>query len=165
MENKVNELTHFDEEGRSRMVDVTEKPITQRQATAIGYINMKEETLKRIMNKDIEKGNVFEVARVAAILGLKKTPELIPMCHPLDITKADVIFEPEVSKNRIRIEVTAKLAGKTGIEMEALTGVSIAALTIYDMCKAIDKEMTITEICLLKKSGGKSGDYLRKTED
>lgn len=159
----MNDLSHFDEEGRSRMVDVTDKAITSREATACGYILMDKETLKRILDKNIEKGNVFEVARVAAIMGLKKTDDLIPMCHPLNITKADVVFEPEIEKNRIRIEVTAKLSGKTGIEMEALTGVSIAALTIYDMCKAIDKNMIISDICVLKKSGGKSGTYVRET--
>jgi len=155
------ELTHFDEEGRSRMVDVTEKDVTFRVAVAGGKIYMKKETLKRILDKNIEKGDVLAVARVAAIMGLKKTSYLIPMCHPLNITGADVYFEPDIEKSCIEIKVSVKLSGKTGVEMEALTGVSIAALTIYDMCKAIDKEMIISDIMLLSKSGGKSGEFVR----
>lgn len=154
-------LTHFDEEGRSRMVDVTDKNDTFRVAVASGKVFMKPETLKRILDKEIEKGDVFGVARVAAILGLKKTSDLIPMCHPLNITGADVYFEPNIEKSYVEIKVSVKLTGKTGVEMEALTGVSIAALTIYDMCKAIDKEMTISDIMLLSKSGGKSGEFIR----
>lgn len=154
-------LTHFDEEGRSRMVDVTEKNDTFRVAVASGKVFMKPETLKRILDKEIEKGDVFGVARVAAIMGLKKTSDLIPMCHPLNITGADVYFEPNVEKSYVEIKVSVKLTGKTGVEMEALTGVSIAALTIYDMCKAIDKEMIISDIMLLSKSGGKSGEFKR----
>jgi cyclic pyranopterin phosphate synthase len=155
------ELTHFDEEGRSRMVDVTDKDVTFRVAVAGGKIYMKKETLKRILDKNIEKGDVLAVARVAAIMGLKKTSDLIPMCHPLNITGADVYFEPDVEKSCIDIKVSVKLSGKTGVEMEALTGVSIAALTIYDMCKAIDREMVISDIMLLSKSGGKSGEFVR----
>lgn len=155
------ELTHFDEEGRSRMVDVTDKDVTFRVAVAGGKIYMKNETLKRILDKNIEKGDVLGVARVAAIMGLKKTSDLIPMCHPLNITGADVYFEPDTEKSCIDIKVSVKLSGKTGVEMEALTGVSIAALTIYDMCKAIDKEMVISDIMLLSKSGGKSGEFVR----
>jgi len=117
--------------------------------------------LKRILDKNIEKGDVLAVARVAAIMGLKKTSYLIPMCHPLNITGADVYFEPDIEKSCIEIKVSVKLSGKTGVEMEALTGVSIAALTIYDMCKAIDKEMIISDIMLLSKSGGKSGEFVR----
>lgn len=154
-------LTHFDEEGRSRMVDVTEKNDTFRVAVASGKVFMKPETLKRILDKEIEKGDVFGVARVAAIMGLKKTSDLIPMCHPLNITGADIYFEPNVEKSYVEIKVSVKLTGKTGVEMEALTGVSIAALTIYDMCKAIDKEMIISDIMLLSKSGGKSGEFVR----
>jgi len=156
-------LTHFDEEGRSRMVDVTEKNDTFRVAVASGKVFMKPETLKRILDKEIEKGDVFGVARVAAIMGLKKTSDLIPMCHPLNITGADVYFEPNVEKSYVEIKVSVKLTGKTGVEMEALTGVSIAALTIYDMCKAIDKEMIISDIMLLSKSGGKSGEFVRSS--
>ncbi len=157
----MDKLTHFDEEGRSRMVDVTDKDVTVREAVAECFVEMKPETLKRITNNEIEKGNVFEVARVAAIMGLKKTHELIPMCHPLNLTKADVYFEPDFENNRIKVTSFVKLAGKTGVEMEALTGVSIAALTIYDMCKAIDKAMIITDIKLMKKTGGKSGTFIR----
>ncbi len=154
-------LTHFDEDGRSRMVDVTEKNDTFRVAVASGKVFMKPETLKRILDKEIEKGDVFGVARVAAIMGLKRTSDLIPMCHPLNITGADVYFEPDIDKSYVEIKVSVKLTGKTGVEMEALTGVSIAALTIYDMCKAIDKEMTISDIMLLSKTGGKSGEFKR----
>ncbi|ADR18052.1 cyclic pyranopterin monophosphate synthase MoaC [Calditerrivibrio nitroreducens] len=154
-------LTHFDEEGRSRMVDVTEKSDTFRVAVASGKVYMKPETLKRILDKEIEKGDVFGVARVAAIMGLKKTSDLIPMCHPLNITGADVYFKPNTEESYVEITVSVKLTGKTGVEMEALTGVSVAALTIYDMCKAIDKEMTISDIMLLSKSGGKSGEFKR----
>ncbi|WP_423324747.1 cyclic pyranopterin monophosphate synthase MoaC [Deferribacter abyssi] len=158
-------FTHFDEEGRSRMVDVTEKSVTKREAHACGYIYMKPETLMMIVNKKIEKGNVFEVARVAGIMGVKKTSDLIPMCHPLNITGVEIVFNPEEEKNRIRIDCKVKLSGKTGVEMEALTGVSIAALTIYDMCKAVDKEMVISDIMLLKKTGGKSGTFVRNQLD
>lgn len=160
----MNDLTHFDDEGRSRMVDVSGKNITHREATASGYIIMNPKTLKRILDSDIAKGNVFEVSRVAAVMGVKQTSNLIPMCHPLNITKVDVFFQPDVENSRVRIVVTVGLDGKTGIEMEALTGVNIAALTIYDMCKAIDKEMMISEVCLEKKSGGKSGTYLRNKD-
>lgn len=155
------ELTHFDKDGRSRMVDVTEKESTFRVATASGKIYMKKETLERILDKKIEKGDVFGVARVAAIMGLKKTSDLIPMCHPLNITAADVYFEPNMEESYVEIKVIVKLSGKTGVEMEALTGVSIAALTIYDMCKAVDKEMVIKDIMLIYKSGGKSGTFVR----
>ncbi len=158
----MNKLSHFDDEGRSRMVDVTDKKDTIREAVAECFIEMKPETLKRITDNQIEKGNVFEVARVAAIMGLKKTSALIPMCHPLNLTKADVYFEPDFENNRVKVTSFVKLTGKTGVEMEALTGVSIAALTVYDMCKAIDKGMIITDIKLMKKTGGKSGTFIRE---
>jgi cyclic pyranopterin phosphate synthase len=157
-------FTHFDEEGRSRMVDVTAKTDTVREATAKGRIIMKPETLKLVLESRMEKGNVFEVARVAGIMAVKKTGDLIPMCHPLNVTAADVYFYPDTEKSEIEIEVTAKLTGKTGIEMEALTGVSVAALTIYDMCKAVDKGMVISDVRLVKKSGGKSGTFVRDGE-
>ncbi|MCD8566879.1 MAG: cyclic pyranopterin monophosphate synthase MoaC [Geovibrio sp.] len=144
-------FTHFDEEGRSRMVDVTAKTDTVREATAKGRIIMKPETLKLVLESRMEKGNVFEVARVAGIMAVKKTGDLIPMCHPLNVTAVDVYFYPDTEKSEIEIEVTAKLTGKTGIEMEALTGVSVAALTIYDMCKAVDKGMVISDVRLMKK--------------
>ncbi|GAB1536430.1 cyclic pyranopterin monophosphate synthase MoaC [Geovibrio sp. ADMFC3] len=157
-------FTHFDEEGRSRMVDVTAKSDTVREATAKGRISMKPETLKLVLESRMEKGNVFEVARVAGIMAVKKTGDLIPMCHPLNVTAVDVYFHPDTEKSEIEIEVTAKLTGKTGIEMEALMGVSVAALTIYDMCKAVDKGMVVSDVRLVRKSGGKSGTFVRDGE-
>lgn len=155
-------LTHFDEEGRSRMVDVTEKSETVRKAVAEGYISMEPETLRLLIEGKMAKGrNVFEVARVAAVMAVKQTHNLIPMCHPLQITGVDVYFETDTEKSRVDIQVIVKMAGKTGVEMEALTGVSVAALTIYDMCKAVDKAMVIGDIRLMEKSGGKSGLYVR----
>ncbi|MGE4317396.1 MAG: cyclic pyranopterin monophosphate synthase MoaC [Deferribacterales bacterium] len=159
----MSSLTHFDEQGRSRMVDVTEKNDTVREAVAEGYIKMSPETLDQLIAGKMAKGrNVFEVARVAAVMAVKKTSDIIPMCHPLLITGVDVYFEPDKEKSLVNIQVKAKLAGKTGIEMEALTGVSVAALTIYDMCKAVDKNMVIGDIRLMKKSGGKSGTFIRE---
>lgn len=155
-------FSHLDENGKSKMVDVTSKDITERAALASGYIYMKSSTLGRILAGKVEKGAVFEVARVAAIMSAKKTGELIPMCHPLNITGVDVQFSPEESESRIKIDVQVKLAGLTGVEMEALTGVSVAALTIYDMCKAVDKNMVISDIRLIEKTGGKSGTYKRE---
>lgn len=155
-------FSHLDKHGRSKMVDVTSKETTERTALASGHIYMESCTLDRIMSGNVEKGAVFEVARVAAIMSVKKTGDLIPMCHPLNITAVDVEFIPEVDKSRIRINVEVKLAERTGVEMEALTGVSMAALTIYDMCKAVDKDMVISDIRLIEKTGGKSGTYKRK---
>jgi len=155
-------FSHLDKHGRSKMVDVTSKETTERKALASGHIYMESCTLDRIMSGNVEKGAVFEVARVAAIMAVKKTGDLIPMCHPLNITAVDVEFIPEVDKSRIRIDVEVKLGGRTGVEMEALTGVSMAALTIYDMCKAVDKDMVISDIRLIEKTGGKSGTYKRK---
>jgi len=155
-------LTHFDEEGRSRMVDVTDKNETVREAVACGFIQMKPETLKLLIEGKMAKGrNVFEVARVAAVMAVKQTHNLIPMCHPLQITGVDVYFEPDNESSKVEIKVKVKMAGKTGVEMEALTGVSVAALTIYDMCKAVDKDMLIGDVCLVEKRGGKSGEYRR----
>jgi cyclic pyranopterin phosphate synthase len=157
------ELTHFDEEGRSRMVDVTDKGETVREAVAAGYIKMKPATMDMLIKGEMAKGrNVFEVARVAAVMGVKRTSDLIPMCHPLFITKVDVYFEPDREKSQVDIQVVVKMAGKTGVEMEALTGVSVAALTVYDMCKAVDKDMLIGGIRVMKKTGGKSGTYIRQ---
>jgi len=157
------ELTHFDEEGRSRMVDVTDKGETVREAVAAGYIKMKPDTMDMLIKGEMAKGrNVFEVARVAAVMGVKRTSDLIPMCHPLFITKVDVYFEPDREKSQVDIQVVVKMAGKTGVEMEALTGVSVAALTVYDMCKAVDKDMLIGGIRVMKKTGGKSGTYIRQ---
>lgn len=156
------EFTHFNENGRAWMVDVTEKNITYREAEASAYVEMKKETLNLIKSGGIKKGDVLSVAQVAGIMGAKKTPELIPMCHPLLLTGINIEFNISENENRIYIKSTVKLSGKTGVEMEALTAVSIAALTIYDMCKAADKEMLIGDIKLLRKSGGKSGEFIRK---
>ena len=154
-------LTHFDEKGKARMVDVTGKAVTSREAVATGSISMKSATLKLIKQDKVEKGDVLGVARVAGIMAAKKTSELIPMCHPLSITSVAIDFTINDKKNRVDITATVKVTGQTGVEMEALTATSIAALTIYDMCKAVDKEMLISEIMLLKKSGGKSGTFKR----
>lgn len=158
-------LTHFDKEGRSRMVDVTEKKITVRQAIAKGNVYMNRETFDMIMDRKISKGDVLGVAQTAGIMGAKKTSELIPLCHPLNITSVEMSFEPDKKDVKIGITGRVKLSGKTGVEMEALTAVSVAALTIYDMCKAVDKGMKITDIRLIKKSGGKSGTYMREGDN
>ena len=155
-----NELNHFDEKGNAIMVDVTEKNITQREAIATGTIFVNEETFKRIKEGTIAKGDVLGVARVAGIMATKKTSELIPMCHPLMITKSKIDFELNEEEKSVTAICTVKLAGKTGVEMEALTGVNVALLTIYDMCKAINKGMVISNVHLVKKTGGKSGKYL-----
>lgn len=153
------ELTHLNNEGRAKMVDVTDKAITNRLAVAEGIIYMDKETVDAITGGTVKKGDVLSVAQVAGIMATKKTSDIIPMCHPLMITGADISFE--VKETSIIIRSTVKCKGETGVEMEALTGVSVAALTIYDMCKAIQKDMTIGEIKLVEKSGGKSGDYKR----
>ncbi|WP_070000583.1 cyclic pyranopterin monophosphate synthase MoaC [Cellulosilyticum sp. I15G10I2] len=153
-------FTHFNDSGRAYMVEVTEKDDTSRTAVASGIITMKPETIQAIQNERIKKGDVLSVAQIAGIMGAKKTSELIPMCHQLMLTGVDLRFKIET--HCILIEAEVKTVGKTGVEMEALTAVSTAALTIYDMCKAIDKEMVIGQITLLKKSGGKSGDYLKE---
>ena len=160
-----DELTHFNVEGRARMVDVSSKKDTHREATATGTVFMKPETLKRIEDGQIAKGDVLAVAQVAGVMGAKSTPNLIPMCHPLLITSVDIHFNviPPDKNNIAAIEIsgTAKTSGQTGVEMEAMTAVSVAALTIYDMCKAIDKGISFGKMGLLKKSGGKSGIYTR----
>jgi cyclic pyranopterin phosphate synthase len=154
-------LTHFDDEGKARMVDVSEKPLTQRDAVAKGSVYMKPETLRLIKDRQISKGDVLGVARVAGIMAAKKTSELIPMCHPLNITSVSIDFYIDEIKNKIDIKTTVKIVGQTGAEMEALTATSAAALTIYDMCKAVDKEMVISDIMLMEKRGGKSGEFKR----
>lgn len=159
-----NELNHFDEKGNAIMVDVTEKNITQREAIATGTIFVNEETFKRIKEGTIAKGDVLGVARVAGIMATKKTSELIPMCHPLMITKSKIDFELNEEEKSVTAICTVKLAGKTGVEMEALTGVNVALLTIYDMCKAIDKSMEMGDIHLSKKTGGKSGVFINERE-
>src|ERR1041385_5410717 len=158
----MSQLSHLDEQGRARMVDVSGKDVTSRIAIARGTIHMRAETLALILEDKIEKGDVFSVARVAGIMAAKKTAELIPMCHPLNLTSIAVDFTAEKSPPRVEIETTVRVSGKTGVEMEAMTAAAVAGLTIYDMCKAVDREMTIGEIRLVKKSGGKSGTFVRK---
>ena len=154
-------LTHFDPEGKAIMVEVGEKTPTRRIAVARGEVRMREQTLQRILDRSVEKGDVFAVARIAGIMAAKKTPELIPLCHPLALTSVAVDFFPLRGEGRVEIEATVKVTGTTGVEMEALTAVSAAALTIYDMCKAVDKEMVISGIRLMEKHGGKSGSFVR----
>lgn len=155
-------LTHIDERGKARMVDVTAKDVTERVAVARGRVLMKKETLDLILANEVKKGDVLGVARVAGIMAAKKTGELVPLCHPLNITSVEVEFETLADPPAVDVTATAKVASKTGVEMEALTAVSVAALTIYDMCKAVDKAMTLTDIRLVKKTGGKSGEFTRE---
>ncbi|WP_353852847.1 cyclic pyranopterin monophosphate synthase MoaC [Dehalobacter restrictus] len=157
----MNELTHFNEEGRARMVDVSRKAETTRVAVARGEIRMKPETLTLVKEGLMAKGDVLAVSQVAGIMGAKKTSDIIPMCHPLLLSGIDVSFKINDQESKIEIQVTVNNSGQTGVEMEALTGVSVAALTIYDMCKAAEKDMVIGDICLVSKSGGKSGNYIR----
>lgn len=154
------ELTHFDDRGASRMVDTSDKPETQRLARASGLIRMNPSTIALIRDKSLAKGDVLEVARLAGIMAAKRTGELIPLCHPLPITSASVDFA-FVADDVLRIEATVRVFGRTGVEMEALTAVSVAALTVYDMCKAVDRVMTIEQIRLEEKSGGRSGTFRR----
>ncbi len=153
------ELTHFDDRGNARMVDVSEKEITHRTAAAEGVIAVSPEVFDAVTRKTVKKGDVLTVAQVAGIQGTKRTAELIPMCHLLNLTNASLTFELLPEKREIKAVCTVKTDGRTGVEMEALTGVSVALLTIYDMCKAIDKRMVIRDIHLVEKHGGKSGDF------
>ena len=155
----MSEFTHFDESGNAYMVDVSGKDITKRTAVAQGTIYVSREVMDAILGHKVKKGDVMTVAQVAGIMGTKRTSELIPMCHPLSLTNAKVTFEINEEACEITVYCTAVTEGKTGVEMEALTGVSIALLTIYDMCKAIDKRMTLGNIHLVEKSGGKSGEF------
>mgnify|MGYP001582607714 FL=1 len=160
------EFTHFNESGRARMVDVSAKDSTERVGTAQATVLMLPATLEKIQRGKIAKGDVLAVAQVAGVMGAKKTPDLIPMCHPLLITSVDISFKEESQPNQdglcaIHIFATVKTTGQTGVEMEAMTAASVAALTIYDMCKAIDRGMSFSDVCLLSKSGGKSGTYTR----
>ncbi len=157
-------FTHIDEQGRVRMVDVTGKPPTVREALAAGRVCMQADTFELIRDQKIKKGNVLETARIAAIMAAKKTSELIPMCHPLHLTHVQVDFQPDASRPAIGITARVRTIDQTGVEMEALTAVAAAALTIYDMCKSHDREMTIADVRLLEKSGGKSGTFKRKTD-
>lgn len=158
----MDKLTHIDDKGRAKMVYVGDKDDTKRTAVAEGTIKVSKETFKLIKDGNIKKGDVLSVAQVAGIMGAKKTSEIIPMCHNIFISGVDMNFRLDEKECAVHIEASAKTTGKTGIEMESLTAVSIAALTIYDMCKAVDKNMTIDNIRLVKKTGGKSGTYINK---
>ena len=153
-------LSHIDDDGKAVMVDVSDKGFTNRVATAAGSVEMKSATMKLIEEGGLKKGDVVSVARLAGILGAKKTPELIPLCHPLALQKINVEITLDPTRNAVDIEATCKVNGQTGVEMEALTAVSVAALTIYDMCKAVDRNMRLTNIRLCAKSGGQSGDFI-----
>lgn len=159
-----NKLTHFDDKGNAVMVDVSDKNITKREAIAKGKIYVNSAVMDAVINDKVEKGDVLGVARVAGIMAVKRTWELIPMCHPLMITKCSIDFNINEEENYIEAICTARVNGKTGVEMEALTGVNVALLTIYDMCKAIDKSMEMGDIHLSKKTGGKSGVFINERE-
>lgn len=158
-------FTHINEQGRGKMVDVGEKEVTNRTALAHAKISMKQETFEKLKQGQMKKGDVLSVAQVAGITGAKKTWDIIPMCHPLMLTGIDIKFEYDEVNYAVHIYATVSNEGKTGVEMEALTACSVAALTIYDMCKAVDKDMKIGEIYLLEKKGGKSGHYKRREEN
>ncbi|BCA57018.1 molybdopterin biosynthesis, protein C [Nitrospira sp. KM1] len=163
----MEEFTHFNESGRARMVDVSNKGQTERVASAQATIYLQPETLEKIQRGRIAKGDVLAVAQVAGVMGAKKTPDLIPMCHPILLSSVDISFKEELQPDQegrcaIILTATAKTTGQTGVEMEAMTAASIAALTIYDMCKSIDRAMSVRDICLLSKAGGKSGLYVRE---
>ena len=155
----MSEFTHFDEKGNAYMVDVSEKEITRRSASAQGTISVSRDVMDAVLGKKIKMGDVFTVAQTAGIMGTKHTADLVPMCHPLSLTNAKVSFSIDEEACTITAVCTAVTDGKTGVEMEALTGVSVALLTVYDMCKAIDKRMVIENIHLVEKTGGKSGDF------
>lgn len=155
------EFTHFNGQGRARMVDVSEKPSTLRTATARARVLLNESTYALIKTGGIKKGDVLTTAQIAGIMGAKRTPELIPMCHPIAITGADIRFELDDEKSTIDIFATVSCTGSTGVEMEAMTAAATAALTVYDMCKAVQRDITIESICLMHKAGGKSGEFIR----
>ena len=157
-----DKLTHFDEHGRARMVDVSSKKVTAREAVARGTVFMQPSTLEAIVHDEIKKGNALEVAKIAGIMAAKRTSSLIPLCHPIPLTSIDLNFSIDKAQSSITIESGVKTSGQTGVEMEALVAVSVAALTIYDMCKAIDRGMRISDIILVKKSGGQSGTFIRE---
>lgn len=159
-----SQLTHLDDTGRARMVDVGQKADTERVAVARGAVIMQPETLRLIIEGNIKKGDVLGVAEVAGVMAAKRTSELIPLCHPLLLTHIDVTCTPIESDNRVEIEATVRLRGKTGVEMEALTAVAVAGLTIYDMAKAVDRSMRLTDVRLVSKSGGQRGDYSAEDE-
>ena len=155
-------LTHFDEAGAARMVNVSGKEDTVREAVAEGRVSMLPETLRLILDKKVSKGDVFGIARVAGIMAAKKTSELIPLCHQLNLTSVDISLEPDEEASRVNIIAIVRTLGNTGVEMEALTAVAVAALTVYDMCKAVDRGITVSDIRLTKKTGGKSGTFERE---
>lgn len=159
------ELTHLDESGAARMVDVSDKATTKRSATARAMVRMQPETLQKVIEGGLPKGDVLATARIAGIQAAKKTADLIPLCHPLALSSVTVDFEMEQEASRIVILARCSLAGRTGVEMEALTAASVAALTLYDMCKAVDKGIEIQNTCLVEKTGGKSGDWRRPEND
>jgi cyclic pyranopterin phosphate synthase len=156
-----DELTHVDQSGQARMVDVSAKPDTDRFALATGVIRMKRATLSAVVNAEVKKGDVLGVARIAGVMAAKKTADLIPLCHPLAITDVQVALVPDEALPGVRCEASVRTSGKTGVEMEALTAVSVALLTVYDMAKALDREMEITDISLARKTGGRRGDFSR----
>ena len=158
----MTKLTHIDKAGKAKMVDVTEKAVTVREAVAGGTVTMKPATLQLILANEIRKGDVLGVAKIAGVMAAKRVGELIPLCHPLSITSVDISFTPDEERSRVDIRATVKVASQTGVEMEALTAVTVAALTIYDMCKAVDRGMEISEVVLLEKRGGKSGEFVRE---
>jgi len=158
----MSELTHFDADGQAHMVDVGDKPETHRIAVAGGRIHMLPETLAMVQAGTHKKGDVLGIARIAGIMAAKRTSELVPLCHPIGLTRVEVEFQVEAADSLIKCQVRAETRSRTGVEMEALVGLQIALATIYDMCKAIDRGMTMTEIGLLEKSGGKSGDWLAR---
>ena len=158
----MNDFTHFNENGRARMVDVTEKSETQRTAIAAGRVLVNRETFELIKTGGMKKGDVLTTAQIGGIMGAKRTSDIIPMCHPIFISGIDIDFDMDEEACAVNITATAKCTGVTGVEMEALTAVSVAALTVYDMCKAVQKDMVISDIRLLKKTGGKSGTFIRE---
>lgn len=158
------DFTHFDEKGQAVMVDVGAKEVTTREAIARGEIRMKPETLDLILEGRAKKGDVLAVARIAGIMGAKKTPELIPLCHPLSLDAVTVEFFPDRKRSSIEIESRVRITARTGVEMEALTAVAVAGLTVYDMCKAVDRSMVVTEIRLMEKSGGRSGHFRQENK-
>ena len=157
-------LTHLDRRGRARMVDVSVKAITRREAVARGEVTMRPETLARIAAGTLPKGDVLAVARLAGIMAAKRTADLVPLCHPLPLSHVDVEMIPDAAGARVRIESRVRVEARTGVEMEALTAVAVAGLTLYDMCKAVDREMTIGAVRLVRKTGGRSGTFVRRGE-
>ena len=158
----MKKLTHLDKEGKAKMVDVSEKEMTLREAVARGRVCMKPATVRMILDKTVPKGDVVATARIAGIMAAKRTGDLVPLCHPLNLTSVAVEITVDEKNSLVKLESKVKIVGRTGVEMEALTAVSVAALTIYDMCKAVDREMTISDIMLMEKRGGRSGEFKRR---